>query len=60
MEMATRNISVSKLHSGATKALKEAVRGVIEDHKRTGRPVIIWRNGKVTKVPASQLLRKRR
>ena len=57
--MATRNISVSKLHAGATKALKEAVRGVIEDHKRTGRPLIIWRNGKVTKVPAAQLLRKR-
>ena len=59
MEMAARNISVSKLHAGATKALKEAVRGVIEDHKRTGRPLIVWKNGKVTKVPASQLLRKR-
>ena len=57
--MATRNISVSKLHAGATKALKEAVRGVIEDRKRTGRPLIIWRNGKVAKIPASQLLRKR-
>ena len=57
--MATRKISVSKLHAGVTKALKEAVRGVIEDHKRTGRPLIIWRNGKVAKVPASQLLRKR-
>ena len=53
----TRSVYV-KLHAGATKALKEAVRGVIEDHKRTGRPLIIWRNGKVAKVPASQLLRK--
>ena len=57
--MVTRNVSVAKLHSGATKALKEAVRGVIEDHKRTGRPMAIWRNGKVVKVPASQLLRER-
>ena len=57
--MASKNISVSKLHSGAEKALKEAVRGVLEDHKRSGRPVVIWRNGKVAKVPASQLLRKR-
>lgn len=56
--MASKNISVSKLHSGAEKALKEAVRGVIEDHQRSGRPVVIWRNGKVAKVPASQLLRK--
>lgn len=57
--MANKNISVLKLHSGAEKALKEAVRGVIEDHKRTGHPVVIWRNGKVAKVPAGQLLRKR-
>ncbi len=56
--MANKNISDSKLHAGANKAIKEAVRGVIEDHKRTGRPVVIWRNGKVAKVPASQLLRK--
>lgn len=57
--MATKNISVSKLHSGAEKALKEAVHEVIEDHKRTGRPVVIWRNGKVVRIPANQLLRKR-
>lgn len=59
MAMPNKKISDAKLHAGATKAIKEAVRGVIEDHKRTGRPVIIWRNGKVAKVPASQLLRKR-
>ena len=43
----------------AETALKEAVHGVLLEHKRTGRPVVIWRNGKVAKVPASQLLRKR-
>ncbi len=42
----------------AEKALKEAVREVIEDHKRTGRPLIIWRNGKVAKVSAKRLSRK--
>ena len=57
--MANKNISDAKLQAGAEKALKAAVRGVIEDHKRTGRPVIIWRNGKVAKVPAQQLLRQR-
>ncbi len=51
-------MSVSKLHAAAEKALKKAVRGVIEDHKRTGRPLVIWRNGKVAKVSARQLLRK--
>ena len=56
--MANKKTSDVKLQAGAEKALKEAVRGVIEDHKRTGRPLIIWRNGKVAKVPANQLLRK--
>ena len=53
--MANKNISDSKLHAGANKAIKEAVRDVIEDHKRTGRPLVIWRNGKVVKVPANKL-----
>lgn len=39
----------------AFKALKKAVRGVIADRKMRGEPLIIWRNGKVVKVPASQL-----
>ncbi len=42
----------------AERALKEAVREVIEDHKRTGRPLVIWRNGKVAKVSANKLSHK--
>lgn len=57
--MASKDMSDLRLHAGASKAIKDAVRGVIDDHKRTGRPVIVWRNGKVAKVPAAQLLRKR-
>lgn len=57
--MANKKITDEKLQAGAEKALKEAVREVIEDHRRSGRPVIVWRNGKVVKVPASQLARKR-
>lgn len=59
MAVKNKNISVSKLHAGAEKAIKEAVRGVLEEHKLSGRPVVIWRNGKVVKVSAGQLLRKR-
>jgi hypothetical protein len=55
----SKTLSVSRLHAGAKKAHQEAILAVIEDHKRTGRPVVIWRDGKVVKVPASQLLRKR-
>ena len=46
------------LSEKAEMALKEAFRGVVEEHKRLGLPVAIWRNGKVAKVSASQLLRK--
>lgn len=42
----------------AERALKEAVQEVIEDHRRSGRPLVIWRNGKVAKVPAKKLLHK--
>jgi len=46
------------LQDKAFKALKEAVRGVVIEHKRTGRPLAIWQNGKVVMVPASRFLRK--
>ena len=39
----------------AEKAIKKAVQGVIADRKMRKEPLIIWRNGKVVKVPASQL-----
>ena len=39
----------------AEKALQIAVAEVIEDHKRTGDPLVIWRNGRVAKVPAEEL-----
>lgn len=46
------------LHGKALAALREAVRGVIKDHKRTGRPLAIWQDGKVKWVSANRLLRK--
>lgn len=48
------------LQAKAFKALKEAVHEVVEEHKRNGRPLAVWRNGKVMKVSASQVLRKSR
>jgi hypothetical protein len=39
----------------AEAALKEAVAEVIADHKRTGDPIAILRNGKVINVPADQI-----
>ncbi len=46
------------LQAKAFKALKEAVREVIEEHKRSGRPLSVWRKGKVVSISASQALRK--
>jgi len=42
------------LQDKAFKALKEAVREVVKEHKRSGRTLAVWRNGKVMRIPASQ------
>lgn len=39
----------------AEKALREAVREALIDHKRTGDPVYVWENGKVVKIPAHKI-----
>jgi hypothetical protein len=44
-----------KLAFLAEKALKEAVREVIQDHKREGNPIAVWKNGKVVQIPAKEL-----
>ncbi len=43
------------LQDKAEAALKKAVRQVVERHKETGRPLSIWKNGKVTKISPSRL-----
>ena len=45
----------SLLLAKAVKAMRKAVRNVIAERKLRGQPLIIWRDGKVIKVPASQL-----
>ncbi|HXV28331.1 MAG TPA: hypothetical protein VD913_05125 [bacterium] len=39
----------------AEQALKEAVHETIQDHERTGDPIVIWRNGKVVHIHPSKL-----
>jgi hypothetical protein len=34
----------------AEKAMNMAVKGVIEERRRTGMPLLVWKNGRVTKV----------
>lgn len=38
------------LHDKAEAALKRAVREVVNRHKKTGRPLAVWENGKVVHI----------
>ncbi|MCK4820525.1 hypothetical protein KA005_32470 [bacterium] len=46
------------LHDKAFKALKEAIREVIERHKETGRSLAVWQNGRLIHMSAQEALRK--
>ena len=45
----------SLLLTQAGQALRKAVKNVIAERKLRGQPLIVWRDGKVMKIPASQL-----
>ena len=50
--MPTNNLT---LHKKAVKALREAVGKVVEEHKESGLPLAIWKNGKVVNVSAKKV-----
>ncbi len=39
----------------AEKALKKAVAKVVKEHRQKNLPLVVWKNGRVVKIPASQL-----
>ena len=47
-----------KIHNQAEKAMKEAVRKLVAEHKKMGMLLAIWKNGKVVRVPAVQKRKK--
>lgn len=47
------------LQDKAEVALKEAVKEVIERHKKTGRSLAIWENGKVVHISPNRVSRRR-
>ena len=49
------NILELPLAQRAEMALKAAVEKVVEEHARDGRPLYIWRDGKVVEVSAQEL-----
>ncbi len=50
-----KNISGAAIIEQAEKALKKAVQETIADHKRTGDPIAIWRDGKAVFVQPEEL-----
>jgi len=38
------------LQDKAEAAMKKAVRQVVERHKKNGRPLAVWRNGKTVRI----------
>ena len=60
MKKPRRSILKLPLHVRAQMALKEAVKEAIAEHARQGRPIFIWRNGKVVKISARELRKRYR
>lgn len=54
-ETSDKNPSEKAMAFRAEEALKKAVARAIAEHKRTGDPIVIWRDGKVVKIPAEQI-----
>ena len=43
------------LQDKAVLALKEAVKEVVQQHKKTGRRLAVWKNGKTVHISANRL-----
>jgi hypothetical protein len=43
------------LQDKAEAALKDAVREVVAQHKKTGRPLAVWKNGKTVRISAKSV-----
>ena len=43
----------------AEKALQSAIRKLIEERRRKGESIIVWKNGRVVRIPADKLGKKR-
>jgi len=53
--MKKKNLKDIPIGIRAEEALKKAVADAIADHKRSGNSIVIWRDGKVIKIPADQI-----
>ena len=44
-----------QIHKLAGKAMRKAVEKVVIEHKKTGRPLAVWKDDKVVRVPAARV-----
>ena len=44
-----------QVHKTAGKAMRKAVGKIVQEHKKTGRPLTVWKKGKVVRVSANQV-----
>ena len=52
--MSRRKGKKSSLTAKAEAAFKQAARKVVEVAKQTGTPIIVWRDGRIVKIPAGE------
>jgi len=55
MKKLPKNILELPLEKRAEMALKSAVKKAIAEHARQGRPIYVWKNGKVVRIPARRI-----
>ena len=48
--IAKRMMSLETMQEKAWEAMQKAVQGVVEQHKKTGRPRAVWKKGKVAGI----------
>lgn len=41
------------------KAMRIAVANTIEEHRLSGDPIVVWKNGRVVKIPANRIPRRK-
>ena len=46
---------LTELDKKAEKAMREAVKKVVEEHKKSGLPLAVWKEGKVINISAKKV-----
>lgn len=53
--MVNKNMQPTPMIKKARRAIREAVRKTLMDHKAKGLPIFIWERGRLVRVPANRI-----